>query len=96
MCVCIFYLKDGETPYLFYVDEHEITDTLEKALERDSEKAEETERVVDILYQPQATFNVQSVTRCSSTLGGHADAVVSAQFSPDGRYVRKYNSLYEP
>jgi ribosome assembly protein 4 len=34
--------------------------------------------------QPQALFRVAPVTRCSSALAGHADAVLAVSFSPDG------------
>jgi hypothetical protein len=34
--------------------------------------------------QPQALFRVAPVSRCSSSLAGHAEAVLSVAFSPNG------------
>ena len=43
------------------------------------------EGVVSIQYRPQASFRARAVCRCSASLAGHADAVLSVSFSPDGR-----------
>lgn len=43
------------------------------------------ETVIDITYRPQAVFHVRAVTRCSSTMAGHTEAVLSVAFSPDSR-----------
>ena len=61
----------------------EVTDNLVKSL--DSKALEDTEQVLDIVYLPQAIFRVRAVTRCTSTIPGHAEAVISVAFSPDGR-----------
>ncbi len=61
----------------------EITDQLNNTLDKDA--LESSESVLEIIYQPQAVFKVRAVTRCSSTIQGHAEAVISVQFSPDGR-----------
>ena len=47
----------------------------------------DTEKVLQIVYQPQAKFKVQAVTRCSSSIPGHTEAVIAVSFSPDGRYI---------
>lgn len=77
--------KDESTPYSFYVNDREITDQLNNALPK--EALESSESVLDIIYQPQAVFKVRAVTRCTSTIEGHAEAVISVQFSPNGRYL---------
>jgi len=83
--ICNALLKNEDTvPFTFFVQEKEITNTLESILEQ--EKVE-TEKVVEIVYQPQAVFKVRSVTRCTSTIPGHAEAVISVSFSPNGRYL---------
>ncbi|XP_057295137.1 notchless protein homolog 1-like [Hydractinia symbiolongicarpus] len=83
--ICNALLSNEETvPYTFFINEKEVTDTLGAILEK--EKVE-TEKVVEILYQPQAVFKVRAVTRCTSTLPGHAEAVISVAFSPDGRHL---------
>ncbi|XP_008471393.1 notchless protein homolog 1 isoform X3 [Diaphorina citri] len=74
--------QDEGTPYLFYVNETEITKTLADVLPLDTLN---TEEVVDIVYQKQAVFQVRPVTRCTSSMPGHAEAVISVKFSPNGR-----------
>ena len=54
-------------PYSFFVNESEITGSLKKTLET---QTLETEKVVEIVYQPQAVFKVRAVTRCTSTIPG--------------------------
>jgi ribosome assembly protein 4 len=46
-----------------------------------------TETKFNITYQPQAVFKVRTVTRCSSSLNGHTEAVLSVSFSPDGNLL---------
>uniref|UniRef100_UPI00398E6AA1 notchless protein homolog 1 n=1 Tax=Pristiophorus japonicus TaxID=55135 RepID=UPI00398E6AA1 len=77
-------LKDDPLPLAFYVNETEIVTSLEKTLQ---EHQLETEKVIDIIYQPQAVFRVRAVTRCTSSLEGHTEAVISVAFSPTGRYL---------
>ncbi|XP_071499818.1 notchless protein homolog 1-like [Diadema antillarum] len=76
--------KEDAVPFAFYVDEREITSTLAESLKKEDQ---ETEQVLSIVYQPQAVFKVRAVTRCTSTIEGHAEAVISVAFSPDGRYL---------
>ena len=78
-------LQEESTPYSFFVNDTEITEELYKALDRSA--LESSESVLEILYQPQAVFKVRAVTRCTSTIEGHSEAVISIQFSPDGRYM---------
>ncbi|GCB66863.1 hypothetical protein scyTo_0007953 [Scyliorhinus torazame] len=83
--VCNILLpKDDPLPLAFYVNEAEIVTSLEKTLQ---EQKVETENVIDIIYQPQAVFRVRAVTRCTSSLEGHTEAVISVAFSPTGRYL---------
>lgn len=46
-------------------------------------KSVDLENVLNIVYQPQAVFRVRAVTRCTSSMPGHAEAVVALSFSPD-------------
>ncbi|XP_043574109.1 notchless protein homolog 1 [Chiloscyllium plagiosum] len=83
--VCnVLLAKDDPPPLAFFVHETEIVTSLEKTLQ---EQKVETENVIDIIYQPQAVFRVRAVTRCTSSLEGHAEAVISVAFSPTGRYL---------
>ena len=45
------------------------------------------ESVVPVVYSPVAVFRVRPVTRCSSEMSGHAEAVLAVQFSPEGQYL---------
>ena len=60
-------LQDESVPYSFFVNESEITGSLKETLET---QTLETEKVVEIVYQPQAVFKVRAVTRCTSTIPG--------------------------
>ncbi|XP_011187830.2 protein Notchless [Zeugodacus cucurbitae] len=83
--ICNALLKNEEpTPYLFFVGEEEIKKTLNSALDLNSV---DTENVIKIVYQPQAVFKVRPVTRCTSSMPGHAEAVISISFSPDGEHL---------
>ena len=37
-----------------------------------------------LTYKPEALFSVRPITRASSTLEGHNEAVLALDFSPDG------------
>uniref|UniRef100_A0A8C5T4J1 Notchless protein homolog 1 n=1 Tax=Malurus cyaneus samueli TaxID=2593467 RepID=A0A8C5T4J1_9PASS len=76
--------KDEPVPLAFFVHDAEIVASLEKTL---AGQSVETEKVLDIIYQPQAVFRVRAVTRCTSSLEGHTEAVISVAFSPTGKYL---------
>ncbi|EDO31555.1 predicted protein, partial [Nematostella vectensis] len=83
--VCNAVLQKEETvPYSFFVNESEVIGSLQDTLHKQDV---ETEKVVEIVYQPQAVFKVRAVTRCTSSIPGHTEAVISVAFSPDGRYL---------
>lgn len=75
--------QDEPVPLAFFVHDAEIVASLEKTL---AGQSVETEKVLDIIYQPQAVFRVRAVTRCTSSLEGHTEAVISVAFSPTGKY----------
>ena len=85
-CSLSFVLQEEPTPYEFYIDETEVQGTLEETLERLDHH--DVEKVLQIVYQPQAMFKVRAVTRCSSSMPGHTEAVIAVSFSPDGRWVK--------
>ncbi|XP_006640993.1 notchless protein homolog 1 [Lepisosteus oculatus] len=76
--------KEEPLPLAFYVNETEIVSSLASCL---AGQAVETEQVLDVVYQPQAVFRVRAVTRCTSSLEGHTEAVISVAFSPTGKYL---------
>lgn len=102
--ICNALLQHEEpVPLAFYVNNIEITDTLEKNIEKNFNISE---NVLEIIYQPQAVFKVKAVTRCTGSLegnkdsiiydkvikilflySGHKEAVISVAFSPDGKYL---------
>ncbi|MCJ1469222.1 hypothetical protein MMC07_007855 [Pseudocyphellaria aurata] len=41
-----------------------------------------TEDIIELRYTPQAIFRVRAVSRCSSSIPGHGEAILAAQFSP--------------
>lgn len=70
--------------YLFFVNDVELKKSLTSTVDL---ATLDTENVLDIVYQPQALFKVRPVTRCTSSMPGHAEAVVSLSFSPDGKQL---------
>ena len=46
-----------------------------------------TERCLKITFYPLAKFRVRAVTRCSTTMEGHSEAVLCAAFSPDSKQL---------
>ncbi|CAH2262853.1 notchless protein homolog 1 [Pararge aegeria] len=82
--ICNALLKEEDKPFLFFVKDVEITSTLKEALDVDKLNSEE---VVEIIYQQQAVFKVRAVTRCTSSIPGHAEAVISTSFSPSGNHL---------
>eukprot|EP00438_Fugacium_kawagutii_P015011 Skav227509 [mRNA] locus=scaffold282:276428:281225:+ [translate_table: standard] len=50
---------------------------------RSPQAAPAEERVLNITYYPLAVFRVRPVTRCTSSLSGHIEAVLCVSFSPD-------------
>ena len=77
--------KDKHVAHSFFVNDKEITECLDVAL--DKKTLEESEQVLDIIYQPRSAFRVRAVTRCTSLIPGDAKAVIAAQVIPDGRYL---------
>jgi len=76
--------NDEEVPYTFFVKGIELDSALDSLLEKENV---DTENVVEIVYQPQAVFRVRAVTRCTSSIPGHGEAVISVAFSPDGQHM---------
>ncbi|OMH81050.1 Notchless protein-like protein [Zancudomyces culisetae] len=72
---------------------HQFFEQQNKEKEKQTEKGKSknkvdstnvSEQLVVIQYRPQALYRVKPVTRCSSDLVGHTEAVLMVQFSPDG------------
>ncbi|KMZ76365.1 hypothetical protein ZOSMA_103G00710 [Zostera marina] len=78
-------LKNEEKlPYAFYIADQELVEQIGSYLEKNKVSVE---KVLKIVYQPQAIFRISPVNRCSATIAGHNEAVLSVVFSPDGRHL---------
>jgi ribosome assembly protein 4 len=80
-------LHNEETlPYSFYVNEEELSggDTVAARIEAGGLS---TEQALTIVYVPQSVYRVRAVTRCTATLEGHTEAVLTVAFSPDGQQL---------
>ncbi|KAI3373673.1 hypothetical protein L3Q82_022267 [Scortum barcoo] len=77
--------KEEPVPLAFFVrGEAEVVSSLAACVKA---LGVETEQVLPVVYQPQAVFRVRAVARCTSTLQGHTEAVISTAFSPTGKYL---------
>lgn len=78
--------NDESLPYAFFLSDSrdEITKSLQHSIRSLSLSKE---RVIRITYQPQSLFRVRSVTRCTSSLPGHSEAILTSAFSPDSRLL---------
>lgn len=82
--ICNAILEEEEdVPFLFFIGDNEISASLKKTLELDP--SFHSEQVVQIRCIPQAVYRVRAVTRCSSSIPGHSEPVISVAFSCDGR-----------
>ncbi|GMP41544.1 hypothetical protein CsSME_00011606 [Camellia sinensis var. sinensis] len=76
--------NEEKLPYAFYVSDQELVVQLGSYLQ---ENQVSVEKVLTIVYQPQAVFRIRPVSRCTATIAGHTEAVLSVAFSPDGRHL---------
>lgn len=63
----MFRIQGRENVYSFFINESEIVGNIGDVVEQE---VLETEKVVEIVYQPQAIFRVRAVSRCTSTISG--------------------------
>eukprot|EP00536_Pseudo-nitzschia_multiseries_P016784 jgi/Psemu1/47746/gm1.47746_g len=84
--------KPKRIPYSFYakierkngvVDEVEISESL-LGFFKEYHDLVSTEVTLKLTYQPLAVFRVRPVTRCTSTMPGHTEAILHVSYSPDG------------
>lgn len=79
--IVIYVFQEEPVPYLFFVDDKQVTQSLLTVINEE----DGCEKALVIAYAEQSIFKVRPITRCTSSLPGHAEAVISASFSPDGR-----------
>eukprot|EP01018_Ginkgo_biloba_P020734 Gb_18371 [translate_table: standard] len=82
--VNVLLKNEEKLPYAFYISDQELVGQLGAYLLKNKVSVEQVLRIV---YQPQAVFRIRPVNRCSSTIAGHTEAVLSVSFSPDGRQL---------
>ncbi|CAK9202189.1 unnamed protein product [Sphagnum jensenii] len=75
---------EEKLPFAFYINDKELSSSLGAHLLQNKVSVEQ---ILQIVYQPQAVFRIKPVTRCSATIAGHAEAVLSVAFSPDSRQL---------
>jgi ribosome assembly protein 4 len=80
--------QDEDKLYEFYVHGVEVDSTMMDALEKIKGKIE-SEKILDIVYRPQAVFRVRSVTRCTSNMPG-----MTAAFCYHFRLILLFNLFY--
>lgn len=78
--------EDRDLEFAFFVHDVEIKNSIKDSI-LISGQSFKPEKVLDIVYAPQAVFRVQSVTRCTASMSGHAEAVISTAFSPTGKQL---------
>jgi ribosome assembly protein 4 len=74
-------------PYTFFVNQVEVRDSLQDTLEQLPEDSFSAEHVLNVTCVPQATYRVQTVTRCSASIPGHSEAILAVSFSADGSHL---------
>ncbi|CAD7703119.1 unnamed protein product [Ostreobium quekettii] len=76
--------NEHKVPYSFQVGGLELAAPLGDHLRQ---HAASVEAALKIVYRPQAVFRVRPISRCTASLAGHSEAVLSVSFSPDGKHL---------
>lgn len=73
--------------YQFYLDDKEVRGSIKEVLDKamKTNKKIKAETIIPLTYKPEAMFRIRPITRASSTLEGHSEAILSVAFSPDGK-----------
>lgn len=69
-------------PYSFYLNNVEIVTRISEQMKIQKLNSEV---ILPIVFEPRSYFKVRPITHCVATLTGHTEAILSVQFSPDGR-----------
>lgn len=65
----------GPQLYQFFLGDREIKTSIQEALDRQKETFN-AEMVLPLTFRPEAMFKIRPVTRASSTLEGHSEAIL--------------------
>ena len=79
--------SDEKQVYQFYVDDKEVRTSIKEVIDKLKNKTYNAETVIPLTYKPEAMFRIRPVTRASSTLEGHSEAILNVAFSPDGKQL---------
>jgi ribosome assembly protein 4 len=71
--------------YQFYLEDREVKESVQTVLDKATDF--NAEMVLPLTFRPESMFRIRPVTRASSTLQGHTNAVLNTCFSPDGRLL---------
>lgn len=74
-------LQSSSDTYQFYLQNIEVTTTLEKAVQ---DASHSSELVVPLTFHPESSFSVAPASRATSCLEGHTESILCVQYSPDG------------
>ncbi|KAL6748054.1 hypothetical protein V8C86DRAFT_3147228 [Haematococcus lacustris] len=69
---------EEKLPYAFHIQEQELSSELGVHL---SQQGVSVESVLKVVYQPQAVFRVRPVARCTASMPGHSESVLSVRAS---------------
>lgn len=78
------FLNEERLPYTFFISNKELRVELGTYLQQNKVSME---KILQIIYQPQALFRICPITRCSAVIAGHEEAVLCVAFSPDGQQL---------
>lgn len=73
----------GPQLFQFFLGEKEVAVAIQDAMDR-QKNLFNAEMVLPLTFKPEAMFKIRPVTRASSTLEGHSEAILQVAFSPDG------------
>jgi ribosome assembly protein 4 len=81
--------NEEKLPYALYIgddaNQSEVNSTILDAVKDLPNCKYNTETTIPVIYKPEAMFRVRPITRASTTLEGHKEAILATTFSPDGK-----------
>lgn len=81
--------NEEKMPYALYIgddtNQSEVRSSILDAVKDLPNSQYNAETLIPIIYKPEAMFRVRPVTRASTTLEGHTEAILATNFSPDGK-----------
>ena len=72
-------------PYTFSINGSPLAGKAAEIGSLISELQLSVESAIEVTFTPQAVFRVRPIGRCTASMSGHSEAVLSVAFSPDGK-----------